>query len=227
MKPSPPKMPAPRRLVKAISTSIPLAAHRKASFWHRKVPPTAVRSSGMIFPGYGAAKAAWRLTPALLVKDVMKKDSPVMARDSPFRSPASGGGGHLDPVLEIGHGADLGAHGLAGIQFDLHHLQIVAVDLVVDYVRHPLTSMWVCGSCKHSTPLSHGRHNRIWPGTEVPPPMSCAAHGSREESEACGVRSSSFPWWVSPVWQPASGWASSGRPDPHPLPRRLPPPRSP
>ncbi len=51
MNPSPPKMPAPSRLVKATEMSVPLAAQRKASFWQSIVPPSAGMSMGTILPG--------------------------------------------------------------------------------------------------------------------------------------------------------------------------------
>ena len=56
MKPSPPKKPVPIFWLKAMSTFVPKAAHRKESFWQMRSPSIWAMSSGMIFPGYGAAK---------------------------------------------------------------------------------------------------------------------------------------------------------------------------
>ncbi len=50
MKPSPPKSPAPNRLVNAIPTSTPSVAHRKESRWQSQLG-VPVRSSCLILPG--------------------------------------------------------------------------------------------------------------------------------------------------------------------------------
>jgi len=59
-----------------------------------------------------------------------------------FHDSAAGGGFHLNARLHEGHGAGFGPYRLAGIQFDLDQLHIVAVDFVFDVVcaRHTLAS---------------------------------------------------------------------------------------
>jgi len=51
MNPSPPKKPAPSRLVKAMPSDVPYAAQRKESFWQIRVPSCSLRSATMILPG--------------------------------------------------------------------------------------------------------------------------------------------------------------------------------
>ena len=80
MKPSPPKKPLPRRLLKAISTLVPKAAHKKESFWQVISPPISARFMATTEPGKGAAKATCFLPNPSLVKCVINNDSPVSIR---------------------------------------------------------------------------------------------------------------------------------------------------
>ena len=47
---------------------------------------------------------------------------------------------HLDAILHVHHGAGCGDHRLLRVQFDLHELHVVAVDLVINFVHR-------CHSC--------------------------------------------------------------------------------
>ena len=51
-----------------METLVPIAAHRKASFWHKISPLTLFKSTGTIEPGYGAANATSFLPVPWLVK---------------------------------------------------------------------------------------------------------------------------------------------------------------
>ncbi len=157
MKPSPPKRPAPKRLVKAMLMPVPRAAHRKASFWHSSSPPRAARSMGTILPGIGGGEGHALLAGAAVAEmgheDRFAADGALGRREQLVHQSRLGPravtelGLEGDAVIHPVHDAGFGHHRLAGVQFDLHHLHVVAEDLITDFMGF------------HSAPpCAHGRH---------------------------------------------------------------------
>ncbi len=169
MKPSPPNRPAPIFLVNATSISMPVAAHRNASFWKRNSPPCCARSSATTLPGYGAEKAARALPPPVLVNDVMKKLSPAKRRLRPAMNPPPVPVSIVIVGVHVEHRAGLGADRLAGIELDLDDLEVVADEAVVDVVG------------------SHG-DGEGWRVSETTDAQSPGEHSSCEKRAAGGQR---------------------------------------
>ena len=142
MKPSPPKRPAPKRLVKAMLMPVPRAAHRKASFWHSSSPPLGGQVDGddlaRVRGGEGHPFLAAAAVGEMGHEKGLAGDGALGRRQQLVHEAGLGHGAiaqlglESDAVLHPVHGAGLGHHGLAGVQLDLHHLHVVAEDLIID-----------------------------------------------------------------------------------------------
>ena len=120
--PSPPNNPARSRFLNASPTRTPRVPPRNAPRWQMSVPPTLARSTAMIFPGDGAAKATRSGRPVLFVNTDVKKFSPVNDRLKPAaRRPkklesiaVAHARVHVDTVVGEHHGARLADERITG-----------------------------------------------------------------------------------------------------------------
>ena len=141
MKPSPPNRPAPIFFVKATSISMPCAAQRNVSFWHRNWPPKSRELDRDHLAGVRSAEGDAGLFAALVRE---RGDEEALARDAPFEAlheSAARARVHLDGAVHVEHGAGFGADGLAGIEFDLDDLHVVA-DGGCSRCRGPCFGWW-------------------------------------------------------------------------------------
>ena len=150
----------------------PFAAARKESFCAISSPPISARWIGTILPGYGAPKATRFSDCAVLRNTVMKSDSPVSSRLPALMSEPmnplcafrtiSEDGFHLDAVFHVHHSAGLGDGGLHRVQFHLHELHIVTVNLVLNLVHLGHACVLSSVAARTSTdPTAHSTVERL------------------------------------------------------------------
>jgi hypothetical protein len=142
MKPSPPKKPAPSRLVNAMLTLVPLAAQRKASFWHKSVPPCCRISIGIIWV-WGGERDSFLAGTAVsemrhenrFTRQHSFAGTKQFAHDSLAGSRAIAHFGfESNPIVHIIHRSSLGYDCFSRIQLNLDNLHIIPKNLIIDFM---------------------------------------------------------------------------------------------
>jgi hypothetical protein len=108
----------------------PRAAARKLSFWQIRQPPCSPRLIGRIAPGVGEDGGE-----QALAGDQTLAGAQQLAHEATFRACAvTEHGGHSDTGVLPDKRAGLGHGALAGIEFNLQELQLLALDLEIDVI---------------------------------------------------------------------------------------------